>query len=187
VTLRAKFCVIGTGAGGGILAYRLAKAGADVLVINSGGIPAQSEFQNELSPQQKGHFEIGSHTTFPVRPGISIVHSLLADARSRSSMECPTEGGFRHYQIHHVNGLQNLWNAVCLRYSEDDFANRHSYSEDCRWPISLGDLANHYSEAERLESIPGWILSPAPRRQTSGPDFPRQQCWFLRPWSFLFE
>src|SRR5690349_5846048 len=53
VMLRAKFCVIGTGAGGGILAYRLAKAGADVLIINSGGIPAQSEFQNELSPEQK--------------------------------------------------------------------------------------------------------------------------------------
>jgi glucose dehydrogenase len=155
VTLRAKFCVIGTGAGGGILAYRLAKAGADVLVINSGGIPAQSEFQNELSPEQKGHFEIGPHTTFPVRPEISIVHPLLADARSRSSMECPREGGFHHYQIHHVNGLQNLWNGICLRYSEDDFANRNPYSEDCRWPISLGDLADHYSEVERLALVVG--------------------------------
>jgi choline dehydrogenase-like flavoprotein len=153
--LRAKFCVIGTGAGGGILAYRLAKAGADVLVINSGGIPAQSEFQNELSPEQKGHFEIGPQTTFPARPGISIVHSLLADARSRSSVDGPREGGFRHYQIHHVNGLQNLWNGVSLRYSEDDFANRHSYSEHCRWPISLGDLADHYSEVERLALVIG--------------------------------
>jgi glucose dehydrogenase len=153
--LRAKFCVIGTGAGGGILAYRLAKAGADVLVINSGRIPAQSEFQNELSPEQKGHFEIGPHTTFPVRPEISIVHSLLADARSRSSMESPREGGFQHYQIHHVNGLQNLWNGICLRYSEDDFANRYSYSEDCRWPISLNDLADHYSEVERLALVVG--------------------------------
>ncbi len=155
MTLRAKFCVIGTGAGGGILAYRLAKAGADVLVINSGGIPAPSEFQNELSPEQKGHFEIGAHTTFPVRPEISIVHSLLADAGCRSSMECSREGGFQHYQIHHVNGLQNLWNGICLRYSEDDFANRNSYSEDCRWPISLGDLADHYSEAERLALVVG--------------------------------
>jgi glucose dehydrogenase len=155
VTLRAKFCVIGTGAGGGILAYLLAKAGADVLVINSGGIPAQSEFQNELSPEQKGHFEIGPHTTFPVRPEISILHPLLADARSRSSMECPQEGGFHHYQIHHVNGLQNLWNGICLRYSEDDFANRNPYSEDCRWPISLGDLADHYSEVERLALVVG--------------------------------
>jgi choline dehydrogenase-like flavoprotein len=155
VTLRAKFCVIGTGAGGGILAYGLAKAGADVLVINSGGIPAQSEFENELSPEQKGHFEIGPHTTFPVRPEISIVHPLLADARSRSSIECPPEGGFQHYQIHHVNGLQNLWNGICLRYSEDDFANRNGYSEDCRWPISLGDLADHYSEVERLAFVVG--------------------------------
>ena len=153
--LRAKFCVIGTGAGGGVLAYRLAKAGADVLVINSGGIPAQSAFQNELSPEQKGHFEIGPHTTFPVRPEISLIHSLLADARSRSSVEGPPKGGFRHYQIHHVNGLQNLWNGVSLRYSEDDFANRHSYSEDCRWPISLGDLADHYSEVERFATVVG--------------------------------
>jgi glucose dehydrogenase len=155
VTLRAKFCIIGTGAGGGMLAYRLAKAGADVLVINSGGIPAQSEFQNELSPEQKGHFQISPHTTFPVRPEMSLVHPLLADARSRSSMETPPKGGFRHYQIHHVNGLQNLWNGICLRNSEDDFANRHSYSDDCRWPISLGDLADHYSEVERLAFVVG--------------------------------
>ena len=155
MTLRAKFCVIGTGAGGGILAYRLAKAGADVLVINSGGIPAQSEFQNELSPEQKGHFQIGPHTTFPVRPEMTFVHPLLADARNRSSMEGPREGGFIHYQIHHVNGLQNLWNGICLRYSEDDFANRNPYSEDCRWPISLGDLADHYSEVERLACVVG--------------------------------
>lgn len=153
--LRAKFCVIGAGAGGGILAYRLAKAGADVLLISSGGIPAQSEFQNELSPEQKGHFEIGPHTVFPVRPEISIVHPLLADARCRSSVECSREGGFHHYQIHHVNGLQNLWNGICLRYSEDDFANRPSYSQDCRWPISLSDLADHYSEVERLASVVG--------------------------------
>ena len=143
--------MIGTGAGGGILAYRLAKAGADVLVINSGGIPAQSEFQNELTPEQKGHFEIGPHTTFPVRPEITFAHPLLADAGSRSSME----GGFIHYQIHHVNGLQNLWNGICLRYSEDDFANRNPYSEDCRWPISLGDLADHYCEVERLALVVG--------------------------------
>jgi choline dehydrogenase-like flavoprotein len=155
LTLRAKFCVIGTGAGGGILAYRLAKAGADVLVINSGGIPAQAEFQNELSPEQKGHFEIDPRTTFPVRPKMTFVHPLLADAGSRSSMKGPREGEFLHYQIHHVNGLQNLWNGVCLRYSEDDFANRHPYSEDCRWPISLGDLANHYSEVERLALLVG--------------------------------
>ena len=155
MTLRAKFCVIGTGAGGGILAYRLAKAGADVLVINSGAIPAPSEFQNELSPEQKGHFEIGPHTTFPVRPEISILHPLLADADCRSSIECSPESGFHHYQIHHVNGLQNLWNGICLRYSEDDFANRNSFSPDCQWPISLGDLAEHYSEVERLAFVVG--------------------------------
>lgn len=155
MTLRAKFCVIGTGAGGGILAYRLAKAGANVLVINSGGIPAQSEFENGLSPEQKGHFDIGPHTTFPVKPEISIVHPLLANAGSRSSVERPPEGGFHHYQIHHVNGLQNLWNGICLRYSEDDFANRNPYSEDCRWPISLADLADHYSEVERLALVVG--------------------------------
>ena len=147
--------MIGTGAGGGILAYRLAKAGADVLVINSGGIPAQSEFQNELSPEQKGNFQIDPHTTFPVRPQMTFVHPLLADAGSRSSVEGPREGGFLHYQIHRVNGLQNLWNGVSLRYSEDDFANRNPYSEDCRWPISLDDLASHYSEVERLALVVG--------------------------------
>ncbi len=197
MTLRAKFCVIGTGAGGGILAYRLAKAGADVLVINSGGIPAQSEFQNGLGPQQKGHFEIDRHTTFPVRPKMYFAHPLLADAPSRSSLESPREGGFRHYQIHHVNGLQNLWNGICLRYSEDDFANRHSYSQDCQWPISLGDIADHYSEVERLALVvgernglrqfpDGSFLPPRSARQIDNV-FVDSNAGSLGPDLFLFE
>ncbi len=137
-----------------MLAYRLAMAGEHVLVINSGSLPEQSEFQNEMSPEQQGHFGIRQNTRFPAKAEISLTHPLVANTADKSSTPAG-RGEFDHCQIHHVNGLQNLWNGVCLRYSEDDFANRNSYNKECEWPIAYTDLAPHYAAVETLAHVIG--------------------------------
>lgn len=152
--LHTKFCIIGTGAGGSMLAYRLAQAGADVLIVNSGKIPDASVFTNELSPEQQGHFEIRKDTRFPAKPEVSLIHPLMAEGADKSTSP-RSQNEFHHHQIHHVNGLQNLWNGIALRYSEDDFANRNSYNDQCQWPITYNDLAHHYSEVEQLGYVVG--------------------------------
>lgn len=152
--IQAKYCVIGTGAGGGIVAYKLAQSGEDVLVLNAGKIPDQNIFENELTPEQKGHFGIGKNTIFPIKSQIDFTHELYAEATEKSTTKIPPEI-FQHFQIQHINGLQNLWNGICLRYSEDDFANRQSQNENCKWQVSYEEMTNHYSSVEKLALVVG--------------------------------
>lgn len=149
--------MIGAGAGGGILAYRLAMAGEDVLVLCSGKIPKSSESSNpvnELSPEEQGHFGIGPETRFPATPEITHLSTLFPQPDEKSSVPLSKEI-FDHYQIHHVNGLQNLWNGISLRYSESDFLNQGSPDNPCQWPIQYKDLEHHYSEVEQLTNVVG--------------------------------
>lgn len=153
--VQAKYCVIGTGAGGGIVAYKLAQSGEDVLVLNAGKMPDQNTFKNELTPEQKGDFGIGKNTTFPIKAQEDSFHpTLFAETAEKSTKKIPPEI-FQHFQIQDINGLQNLWNAVCLRYSEDDFANRQSQNENCKWQVSYEEMANHYSAVEKLALVVG--------------------------------
>lgn len=152
--IQTKYCVIGTGAGGGIIAYKLARSGEDVLALNAGKIPEPDLFENELSPEQKHDFGIGKKTTFPVKYKVDLSHELFADASEKSTGNIPPET-FQHFQIQHINGLQNLWNANCIRYSDDDFANRQSHNENCKWQVSYEEMASHYSSVEKLALVVG--------------------------------
>ena len=152
--IQAKYCVIGTGAGGGIIAYKLAQSGEDVLVLNTGNIPDPNIFENELTPEQKYNFGIGKNITFPIKGQADFSEELYAEVTEKSTTKIPPEI-FQHFQIQHINGLQNLWNGTCLRYSEEDFANRHNYNENCRWQVSYKEMADHYSAVEKLALVVG--------------------------------
>lgn len=54
-TLRCDVCVVGSGAGGGVIAARCAQAGRDVLVLEAGGYRSESDFSNQEVP---GYFEL---------------------------------------------------------------------------------------------------------------------------------
>ena len=152
--IEAKYCVIGTGAGGGIVAYKLAQYGEDVLVLNTGKIPDQKIFENELTPEQKHNFGIAKSTTFPIKDQADFREELYAEVTEKSTTKIPPEI-FQHFQIQHINGLQNLWNGICLRYSEEDFANRHIHNENCRWQVSYKEMVDHYSAVEKLALVVG--------------------------------
>ena len=137
--------VVGTGAGGGILAYELAKSGLRVVSLEQGGMLPSDHFKTASPPGAAKDFGIGPDTRWPSDPHDSLfVHPLFAD-RGEGSTSLP-DGGFRHFQILAVNGLQNLWNGVSVRFSPNDFK---------AWPISYDDLADHYSTVERLISVCG--------------------------------
>lgn len=138
-------CIVGTGAGGGILAYELAKAGVNVVSLEQGPQLADDHFTREMPPGVSRDFGIGPDTVWPSDPHDSLfVHPLFADGRTGST-ERP-EGGFRHFQVLAVNGLQNLWNGVSVRFSPADMRS---------WPVSYDQLANHYSAVEKRITVCG--------------------------------
>ncbi|MDU0342896.1 GMC family oxidoreductase [Bosea rubneri] len=144
----AEFCdvvVVGTGAGGGILAHKLAKSGLRTISLEHGAMLPEDHFRTTIPPGVTRDFGIDPSTTWPSDPHDSLfVHPLFADGRTGSTAR--PKGGFRHFQVLAVNGLQNLWNGVSVRFSEEDFRS---------WPFSYADLAPHYGAVERLIAVCG--------------------------------
>ncbi|WP_227870817.1 GMC oxidoreductase [Orrella marina] len=138
-------CVVGTGAGGGVLAYRLAKAGLRVLSLEQGPLLGADQFKTIMPPGLGTTFGVGPETVWPTDPHDSLfIHPLFARADTGSTPREP--GQFNHYQIHAVSGLQNLWNGVSVRFSGKDLQG---------WPIQGGELDAHYSDVERLVTVCG--------------------------------
>ncbi|QIB34552.1 GMC oxidoreductase [Ancylobacter pratisalsi] len=157
--------VVGTGAGGGILAYELAKAGLNVVSLEQGGRIADDHFSAVDPPGTALDLGIRANTVWPAEPHDSLFVHPLFEKGQDGSTGWP-EGGFRHYQIVAVNGLQNLWNGVSVRFSERDFQD---------WPFDYATLAAHYEAVERRiivcgtqENIPdlpdGIYVPPKPMR-----------------------
>lgn len=137
--------VVGTGAGGGILAYELAKSGLRVVSLEQGGMLPPDHFRTNAPPGAVKDFGIAPDTLWPSDPHDSLfVHPLFADGTVGSTNR--PEGGFRHFQVLAVDGLQSLWNGVSVRFSPADFKT---------WPLSYDDLADHYGAVERLISVCG--------------------------------
>lgn len=137
--------IVGTGAGGGILAHQLAKAGLKVVSLEQGARLPDDYFKTTARPVPAVDYGIGPKTEWPSDPHDSLfVHPLFADGSIGATAR--PEGGFRHFQILKVNGLQNLWNGVSVRFAEHDFAD---------WPFGYDTLADDYSAVERLITVCG--------------------------------
>ena len=125
--------IIGSGAGGGTLAWRLAPSGKRILILERGDwLPREREnwstdaifTQNRYKARETWQDQDGK----PFHPGI-------------------------HYW---VGGNTKMYGAVLFRLRERDFGElRHADGVSPAWPLLYRDLAPYYSEAERLYHVHG--------------------------------
>ena len=125
--------IIGSGAGGGTLAHRLAPSGKRILILERGDyLPRETEnwsteavFAGErYKARETWHDQEGK----PFHPGI-------------------------HYW---VGGNTKMYGAVLLRLRERDFGIvQHADGVSPAWPLSYQDFAPYYTEAERLYHVHG--------------------------------
>jgi choline dehydrogenase-like flavoprotein len=125
--------IIGTGAGGGTLAHRLAPSGKRILLIERGGfLPRERENWDEKA--------------------------VFADARYQADETWYDKDGapFRPYTHYWVGGNTKVYGAALLRLREHDFREvRHYGGVSPAWPISYAELEPYYMQAERLYSVHG--------------------------------
>lgn len=139
-------CVIGTGAGGGVLAHALVTRGLRVISVEQGDALPKDYFTAVNPPGRPSSFGLRPAVRFPIDPhGFAFIHELYAGADELSASPA-SAGDFTQYQIHAVNGLTNLWNGVSVRLAPEDFAG---------WPLSYADLERHYAETELLIGVCG--------------------------------
>ncbi len=125
--------IIGTGAGGGTLAHRLAPSGKRILLLERGDwLPREPENWDSrevfVKSRYKAPEEWYDKDGRPFHPGA-------------------------HYW---VGGNTKVYGAILFRLRERDFADvRHHGGLSPAWPISYQDLEPYYTEAERLYHVHG--------------------------------
>ncbi|WP_217578814.1 GMC oxidoreductase [Mesorhizobium sp. GbtcB19] len=141
-------CIVGTGAAGGMLAYRLAKLGISTLSVDAGDVVPNSYFDTHEASNTE-------EVPDPFNPFNPRASALFVEAPVAPG------DGFTQHQILKVGGLQNLWGGVSLRFSPDDFSGGHGARA---WPIGYDDLAPSYAAVEELIGVTG--------RKEANPELP---------------
>lgn len=125
--------IIGSGAGGGTLAYALAASGKKILILERGDwLRREKENWDPKAVFVKERY----HT-----------RELWYDQHDK-----PFRPGTNYY----VGGNTKVYGAVLLRLREQDFGEvRHYDGISPAWPLSYADFAPYYTRAEQLYGVHG--------------------------------
>src|SRR5919202_3224183 len=151
---RVDVCIVGSGFGGSISAYRLSElytaAGADpkrILVLERGRRFKHTQFRQSM--------DIGH---------LSEVYTLIQSSGGAGSVIAPGPGGMQVVAANAVGGGSNLYLAASLRAPRETFERRDHRADDGpdrrMWPkqISRRTLNPYYARAEQGLRVrqPGW-------------------------------
>jgi choline dehydrogenase-like flavoprotein len=125
--------IIGTGAGGGTLAYHLAPSGKRILLLERG----------DYLPREKDNWS-----------SQAVIH--LSKYKAKEPWR-DRDGKEFHPGIHYyVGGNTKFYGAALLRFRESDFGPvRHHGGISPEWPLSYQDFAPYYTKAEYLYHVHG--------------------------------
>jgi glucoside 3-dehydrogenase (cytochrome c) catalytic subunit len=130
-------CVVGSGAAGGFMAKELTAAGADTVLIEAGNKGRLEDlyihdWPYDLPKRGFGLFKQASLYGDDIRNAIEYQGDRISVDRIRT-----------------LGGRTFHWNAVCLRFSPDDFRERSLQGIEEDWPLGYQELAPFYSHVER--------------------------------------
>jgi choline dehydrogenase-like flavoprotein len=127
------FIVIGSGAGGGTLTYKLAASGKRILLIERG----------PYVPREKENWS---------------TRAVNVEGRYNTKEEWLTRDGtaLHPHTNYYVGGNTKFYGAALFRLRKEDFGElRHHGGVSPAWPISYDDLEPYYSAAEKLYHVHG--------------------------------
>jgi choline dehydrogenase-like flavoprotein len=156
-------CIIGTGAGGGVMLDELTRAGFDVVALQRGPDLDVSRFSDdELEVMVRDTLFAPDH-----------LESYRLDESSRA------EPGRYNPVAHAVGGTMTRWSGWSWRFREDDFRvlsheGQVSGAALADWPVTYAELEPFYARAEREFGVSGVAGSNpfAPLRSTPYPNPP---------------
>ena len=125
--------IIGSGAGGGTLALRLAPSGKSILIIERGGyLPREKENWDPSAVFAKNRY---------------VSEDMWHDKDNK-----PFQPGVHYF----VGGATKMYGAALFRLRQEDFvAHRTADGMTSDWPIRYEDLEPYYTEAESLYNVHG--------------------------------
>ena len=144
--------IVGSGAGGGAVAYSLCKAGYKVAVLEKGRLIKREAFSKD---------EIASVRRDIVTPNLFDEYHTIDEKVDGKWIATPTyESGWSFWNGNIVGGSSNLMSGMLHRMHPDDFRLRSKYgaiegANVVDWPITYEDLEPYYAKAEEIIGISG--------------------------------
>lgn len=125
--------IIGSGAGGGTLAYALAGSGKRILLLERGG----------YVPREKENWS-------------SEAVNLAARYNTRETWRDKHERALHPHTNYNVGGNTKFYGAALFRLRREDFGElQHHGGVSPAWPIRYEDLEPYYGQAEQLYQVHG--------------------------------
>jgi choline dehydrogenase-like flavoprotein len=165
-------CIVGSGAGGGMAAYQLTKAGANVLLLEAGGPWDNTKDSVMLKMPYQSPRRGASTVDRPFGEFDACVGGWDLEGEPFTNAEGTD---FKWWRARMVGGRTNHWGRISLRFGPDDFKakSRDGLGDD--WPIGYSDVAPYYDRIDKLigvfgnnDNLPnhpgGYFLPPPPPR-----------------------
>ncbi len=144
-------CIVGSGAGGGMAAHELTKAGANVLMLEAGGWFDSEDFAMFTWPYESPRR--GASTR---KQPFGEFDACFGGWDIKGEPYTTTEGtDFDWFRGRMLGGRTNHWGRISLRFGPDDFRVRSKDGMGDDWPISYQDLKPYYDRLDRLIGIFG--------------------------------
>jgi len=139
--------IIGTGAGGGTLAFKLAPTGKKILLLERGGyVPREKDNWNARAVNVEGKYQTKEVW------------------RDRDGKELHPHTNYC------VGGNTKFYGAALFRLRKQDFGEiRHHGGVSPAWPISYEDLEPYYTKAEQMYHVHGQRGEDPTEPPASGP------------------
>lgn len=166
-------CIVGSGAGASPIAYTLAKAGANVLVLEKGPWLTEKEFfKDELA--------ISIHDAY--NPKLSDEQHVIEeeykneDGSSFWQSEATSDSGWTWWNGTVVGGSSNFMSGYFHRLKPIDFRLKTEFgaingANVADWPISYDELEPYYAKVEREVGVSGRVVDH-PHQEPRSADFP---------------
>jgi choline dehydrogenase-like flavoprotein len=159
-------CIVGSGPAGGFMAKELTEAGAHVLLLEAGREVTPSEFTGHKWP-----YELPGRGSWVDRQR----HFYPDDIEQHIRYTGGDRIGVDRIRV--LGGRSTHWNAVCLRFNDEDFREGSIHGQEPDWPLTYAEMAPLYSHVERTIGVCGTKenLAALPDGDYYGPP-PRMRC-----------
>lgn len=170
-------CIVGSGAGGGMAAYRLAQGGARVIVLEAGGPWDNTTSDSAMLKWPYDTPNRGAST--PDRP-FGEFDACVGGWNLPGEPFTRAEGTqFSWWRARMLGGRTNHWGRISLRFGPDDFRRKSLDGLGDDWPITYDTLAPYYDQVDELVGIFGSVENLPNHPDGKFHPAPRPRCYEL--------